>query len=174
MMRSIDFIYKDTGVNRPLSEHGLIIGAEMQNNFEDIPYIVAHELIHFNQNYPESKNTLLSQSIKEGSADFVGELISGKHINESASNYGNANEELLCKEFVELMEDNNYHGWLYGSNGKKEGRPNDLGYWIGYKICETYYSKVPDKTKAIQDILNITDFKEFLRASGYLSEYLSK
>ena len=144
----------------------------MQNDIGNIPYIVAHELIHFNQNYPRKKTTLLEQSIKEGSADFIGELISGKHINERASTYGDAHEEELCTEFVEIMDDFNYHGWLYGSNGKKEGRPNDFGYWIGYKITQSYYINHPNKKQAIVDILNISDFKGFLTESGYLAKYI--
>jgi hypothetical protein len=156
------------------SENGLIIGVEIQDNIENIPYIVAHELIHFNQNYPNKNNTLLKQSIKEGSADFIGELISGKHINEKAFKYGNETKELLCKEFVEIMDGVKYKGWLYGSKGKKEGRPNDLGYWIGYKIIKSYYDKSDNKKEAIDDILNIKDFSNFLKKSGYLVEYLDK
>ena len=155
------------------SNNGLIIGVEMQSNIENVPYIVAHELIHFNQNYPSENPTLLEQSIKEGSADFIGELISGKHINEVAFNYVNKNEKQLCAEFVKIMNDTNYHGWLYGTKGKLKGRPNDLGYWMGYKICESYYDKSNNQHKAIRDILNIKDFDEFLKSSGYLGEYQS-
>jgi uncharacterized protein YjaZ len=156
------------------SENGLIMGVEMQNKIENIPYIVAHELIHFNQNYSNNKNTLLEQSIKEGSADFIGELISGKHINEIAFEYGDENEEQLCSEFVEIMSNSKYHGWLYGSKGKKKGRPNDLGYWIGYKICESYFNKSNNQQDAIDEILNIKDFDKFLKKSGYLSKYINK
>lgn len=156
------------------SQNGLIIGVEMQQNIANIPYIVAHELIHFNQNYPGKKNTLLEQSITEGSADFIGELISGKYINEAAFTYGNEHEKQLCAEFVEIMDDSSYHGWLYGSKGKKPGRPNDLGYWIGYKICESYYNKADNPQVAIRDMLNINDFKAFLDKSGYLSTYLTR
>ncbi len=154
------------------SSNGLIIGVEMQQSAEDIPYIVAHELIHFNQKRPSGKPTLLEQSIIEGSADFIGELISGKHINEAANAYGDANEDELCAEFVNLMFDKVYHGWLYGSSGKKEGRPNDLGYWVGYKICKAYYDKAANKEAAVSDILNIEDFRLFLDESGYLNQYL--
>ena len=146
----------------------------MQDKIENILYIVAHELIHFNQNYPNKKYTLLEQSIKEGSANFIGELISGKHINESAFKYGNENEKQLCSEFVELMDGFNYHGWLYGSKGKKKGRPNDLGYWIGYKICESYYKNNNNKEEVIRDILNIQNFHDFLEISGYLTLYMPK
>ncbi len=156
------------------SDNGLIIGVEMQNEIENVPYIVAHELIHFNQNYPNTKNTLLEQSIMEGSADFIGELISGKHINETAFEYGNKNEEMLCSEFVEIMNGTKYHGWLYGTKGRAKGRPSDLGYWIGYKICETYFKNSNNKEEAIRDILNIQNFHDFLEKSGYLKQYLNK
>ena len=154
------------------TDNGLIIGVEMQTNIENIPYIVAHELIHFNQHYPRKKFTLLEQSVMEGSADFIGELISGKHLDDPAFNYGNAHEEQLCSEFVEIMDDDSYHGWLYGTKGKKKGRPNDLGYWMGYKICESYYNKSNNKKQAVSDMLNINDFKKFLAKSGYLSKYV--
>ena len=154
------------------TKNGLIIGVEMQAEIKNVPYIVAHELIHFNQNLEDFNATLLEQSIKEGSADLIGELISGKHINETAFEYGNANEEMLCREFVQIMNDDKYYGWLYGSSGKKAGRPNDLGYWMGYQISKAYFSKTENKKQAIHDILNISDYKDFLSKSGYLEAYL--
>ncbi len=156
------------------TDNGLIMGVEMQSEMENIPYIVAHELIHFNQHYPDRKTTLLEHSIMEGSADFIGELISGRHLDDEAFQYGDENEKLLCTEFVQIMEDYDYHGWLYGSKGKKKGKPNDLGYWIGYKICQSYYDRASNKRDAIRDILNIKDFKAFLDKSGYLSAYINK
>lgn len=154
------------------SKNGLIMGVEMQQDISKLPYIVAHELIHFNQNYEVNSNTLLSQSIKEGAADFIGEMISGEHINKTALSYFEENEEMLCKEFVEILDSKKYYGWLYGSKGKKAGRPNDLGYAIGYKICKAYYQQQNDSKKAIEDILNISDFRQFLTASGYLEKYM--
>jgi predicted Zn-dependent protease DUF2268 len=153
------------------SENGLIIGMEKQESVGHLPYVVAHELIHFNQNYPGGRTTLLEQSIKEGSADFIGELISGKHINARAFTYGKEYEKQLSSEFAEIMHGYNYKGWLYGSKGKKKGRPKDLGYWMGYKICEAYYNKSINRKDAIREILNIKNFDDFLIKSGYLSQY---
>ena len=115
--------------------------------------------------------TLLQQSIIEGSADFIGELISGENLNKDANDYGNRNEERLCKEFVMRMDSSNYIDWMYGVSGKDD-RPNDLGYWMGYKITEQYFKKSADKKQAIREILDIKDYKEFLQKSGYLSKYL--
>jgi hypothetical protein len=158
-------------------DDGLIVGAEMfgkeTNDFKpriDIDYVdevVAHELVHFQQNYT-SNNTLLAQSIREGSADFICELIAGTHSNVKIYEYGDAHTTELWKEFVTQMNGNNWTDWLYSS--KDKSRPKDLGYWMGYKITKAYYNKADDKKKAIKDILNIKDFNSFLTNSGYNGE----
>jgi len=168
------------------SDDGLIIGAEMygltdpsiisnMNNWlqtvlkpvDEIPHIVAHELIHFQQKY-KGNNTLLKASIKEGSADFIAELISGKHINQNVHNYANPKEQELWTEFSKIMNKKELKGWLYSST---KGRPNDLGYWMGYKITKAYYDSIEDKQQAIFDILTIEDFPAFLEQSGYAKKF---
>lgn len=153
------------------NEGGLFIGAEMQSDINNIPYIVAHELIHFQQKNWSENPTLLQQSIVEGSADFLGELISGVNTNQRANDYGNLHEERMCKEFVSKMDSTQYIDWLYGVTGKDD-RPNDLGYWMGYKITEQYFKKAVDKLKAIREILDIKDYRAFLKSSGYLNKYI--
>ncbi|MEM9830214.1 MAG: DUF2268 domain-containing putative Zn-dependent protease [Bacteroidota bacterium] len=155
-------------------ESGLIIGVETQQSITSIPALVAHELVHYNQNYPwERNNTLLAQSIVEGSAEFVSELFTDSPKNGKNFRYGRSNREALCEEFVKIMDDTKYHGWLYGVKAP-EGRPRDLGYWIGYEICQAYYSRSEDKNQALVEILNIRDFDAFLEESGFLEEYLEK
>ena len=156
---------------------GLIIGAEMfgkdKNDFKpviDIDYVdevVAHELIHFQQKYAQN-NTLLAQCIREGSADFICELIAGSHSNTKIHEYGNTHARELWNEFVIQMNGTNWGNWLYSS--KDKSRPKDLGYWIGYKITRAYYTNAVDKIKAIQEILNIKDFNSFLADSKYNGE----
>ncbi len=153
------------------NEEGLFIGSEMQLEIDNIPFIVAHELVHFQQKTWSENPTLLQQSIIEGSADFLGELISGVNTNQKANDYGRRHEEQLCKEFISLMDSTNYADWLYGVSGKDE-RPNDLGYWMGYKIAENYFKKSVDKRKAVKEILEIKDYKAFLKRSGYLDKYI--
>lgn len=167
------------------SNHGLIIGAEMYgmtpetpkdelNDWlltvlkpvEEVPHIVAHELIHFQQTY--DGGSLLQACLKEGSADFIAELISGKHINGHVHDFANPKEKELWLEFKSKMLKKNYNGWLYSST---EGRPNDLGYWMGYKITKAYYDRATDKQQAIQDILTIKNEEKFLTASGYEEKF---
>ncbi len=153
------------------SENGLIIGVEKLNGLDYLDELIIHESIHYQQKWPEGNTTLLQQSILEGSADFIAELVTGKHGNKDANTYGNEHKEALCKEFVKIMNKDNYSDWLYGTT-KKDKRPNDLGYWIGYEIVKSYFEKFEDKKIAVNKILNIADYTEFLNRSGYLSDYL--
>jgi hypothetical protein len=50
---------------------------------------------------------------------------------------------------------------------RPKARPADLGYYVGYKICEAYYQAARDKKQAVKDILEMKDFNEFLKDSGY-------
>lgn len=148
-------------------KEGQIIGAEM-NEPTNIPFLVAHELIHANQRIPYKYKILLEQCIIEGSADFIGELISGKIASLEAYKYAKGKEEAIWKDFVkdmELGEQDDFANWLY-SGKRKDDRPADMGYYIGYIITKAYYEKAKDKKKAIYDILNIQDCKEFLKVSG--------
>jgi hypothetical protein len=154
-----------------VSEDGIILGAEMMENLDGLPGLVAHELIHYQQKI-ENRGNLLTNAIVEGSADFIGELISGDHINQNAFHYGETNLEELCKEFVLLMDQDDNQDWLYGTSGK-DGRPNDLGYWMGYKITAAYFEKQADKKQAIHDILHLKDAKTFLKESGFLAPYIA-
>lgn len=153
------------------NKDGLFIGAEMQSDVNDIPYIVAHELIHFQQKNLAEAASLLQQSLMEGSADFLGELISGVNINKAANKYGKEHEERLCREFVARMDGKDTKDWLYIVSGKDD-RPTDLGYWMGYMITAAYFNKAADKRQAIKEILDVKDHKAFLRQSGYLEKYL--
>lgn len=138
---------------------------------ENVPAIVAHELIHFQQKSPLNlRGTLLGQTIHEGSADFVGELICGSQINTHLHAYGNPREKELWNEFKPAMTGKDFSKWLYNGSASKD-RPADLGYYVGYKIAEAYYQQAKDKQQAIKGILEIGDFEQFLKDSGYEKKF---
>lgn len=163
------FVIGANNTGGTIFDKGLIIGAEKfgksnneykaVNDIEYVDEVVAHELIHFQQNYAKD-NSLLAQSIKEGAADFICELIAGSHINKDIFFYGDNHKKELWDEFKLKMYQNDWTGWLYYN--KDKSRPKDLGYWAGYQICKAYYDKSSNKQKAIFDILNIDDFNLFL------------
>jgi hypothetical protein len=52
-------------------------------------------------------------------------------------------------------------GWNNKTHLLKDGDPADLGYWVGYMICKSYYDNAGDKKQAVYDILNVQDYKAF-------------
>ncbi|PXW17733.1 MULTISPECIES: DUF2268 domain-containing putative Zn-dependent protease [Chryseobacterium] len=168
----IYFVYGRFNSGGTTSDDGIIIGTEMLKNLDGVTGLIAHELIHFEQN-AEGKNTLLKQCLVEGGADFIGEFISGEHINPVPFQYGETHSDQLFKEFVSILKQEEQKDWLYGVS-KKDDRPNDLGYWIGYRITESYFNKRADKHKAIHDILNIKNPLLFLKESGFLDSYIKE
>lgn len=141
---------------------------------EKVPFVVAHESIYYQQKYSiPGEPTLLQKSINEGAADFIAELISGGHVNPHLHVYGNPLEEELWREFKQAMNGTDVSNWLYQGDQAKD-RPADLGYYMGYKITESYYRNASDKRAAIKEILEIKDFEEFLKASRYEEKFARK
>jgi hypothetical protein len=180
------------------TDNGIIIGAELFSKVpsspldelnpweksvvepvEKIPLVVAHELAHFEQRFTKMPETLLERSIAEGGADFISELIAGAQINKLQHEYGERHEQTLWSEFRKGMHEKDLSRWLYNGGAlaaKAEiiQRPADLGYYVGYKICQAYYERATDKKKAVKEILEINDFDRFLKESGYEVTILTK
>lgn len=180
------FVIGGLATGGTVSENGLLIGSEMfvagnsarrdvlnawqqsaVRGPELIDAIVAHELTHFQQ--INHSNTLLGQALREGSADFIAELLTGKNFNEHLKVYGNEHEAALWTEFQQAMNGSDISRWLYngGSVTSPNDRPADLGYYIGYRIARAYWQRTADKTAAFRAILRFDDAPSFLAASGY-------
>ena len=73
---------------------------------------------------------------------------------------------ILDRDQIKEMLGTDLKGWMYQGDQAKD-RPADLGYYLGYKICEAFYGRTPDKAEAVRRILNITAPEAFLKESGY-------
>lgn len=132
-----------------------------------IPFTV-HEYVHTQQQ--DTETHLLGQSIYEGACDFITELVLDTPLEHAYLQYGRANEPELKKQFAKDILYDKYENWLY--NGSTSETVGDLGYFMGYTICKSYYKKAIDKKLAIKEIieLNYMDtsaVQEFLNKSGY-------
>lgn len=163
MLVSVDM--EARSANTPLEELTLW---ERNNlgSLDDLPTIVAHEHIHILQKKPKGR-TLLEGAIHEGMADFLAELITGKNPNARLLAYGNAHEKEVWAEFQPDMMSSNWRNWIANGDQETDERPSDLGYYVGYKICQAYYEELADKKQAIHDMLNLEDYTAFLQRSRY-------
>jgi hypothetical protein len=134
---------------------------------DNVPAIVAHESCHYNQRYnkaPDQRH-LLGKALQEGACDTIGELISGRNINEHLKVYGRTHDAEIWRDFEADMYKPDFSQWVYNATTAKD-RPPDLGYYVGYLITRAYYRNAKDKRQAVHDILNIQDARAFYEASG--------
>lgn len=164
-----EFVSRDAGT--PVDE----LGPFQRNNShaaDSVSLIVAHEHVHIQQAFADKMfnrgtKSLLDQSLLEGSADFIGSLVSGGNINARVYSYGLAHEAALWTEFKAVMNGTDASQWLYNQGAATGDRPGDLGYFFGYRIAEAYYNRAADKTAAIRDIIEMSNGTGFLQRSGY-------
>ena len=170
---------------------GLLIGTEMYgktartpmdevsawlkvvlSTVDQVPSIVAHESCHYNQRYntaPDQRH-LLGKSLQEGACDTIGELISGRTINEHLKVYGRTHADEIWRDFEVDMYKPDISKWFYNAATAKD-RPADLGYYVGYLITRAYYNQAKDKKQAVKDMLEIKDFAKFLADSRYEEKF---
>ncbi|WP_299439552.1 DUF2268 domain-containing putative Zn-dependent protease [uncultured Aquimarina sp.] len=139
----------------------------LMNKSKYVPNVVAHELIHFQQEGMKKDTITLGYVIKEGMADFMGELISGDTANRKIFEWAKGKEKQIWSDFKKDMYYDRYYKWIANYNTSSENSYPDLGYWIGYEICKSYCENAKDKKQAIYDMLHIQDYRKFLTDSKW-------
>jgi hypothetical protein len=148
-------------------------GRRSLGTLAQLPYVVAHEHIHTIQKRSNDPS-LLHGAINEGMADFLAELTTGHQPNASLLPYGLAHEKQVWADFTKEMAGKDWSNWI--ANGRQETaeKPADLGYFVGYRICQSYYEEMADKKQAVHDILNISDYPAFLAKSRYAEKLAAR
>jgi hypothetical protein len=142
-----------------------------KQSLDNLVYLNIHEYIHTQQK--GSGNRVLNQCIAEGACDFIAELVLQKELQTQYITYGRNHQDEIKNQFKKEMLSEDISNWLY--NGGQKGESADLGYYIGYEICKSYYKHAKNKSKAIKEIieLNYSDDKAvdaFLTKSKFFTE----
>lgn len=147
------------------------------NPNENLVFLNIHEFVHTQQK-PRVYN-LLSSVIYEGVAEFL----SAKTLHQLSPNpqieFGKNNAKRIREVFEdEMFYVANFGKWL-NSNDTNEFGMRDLGYYVGYQICENYYNQAEDKKVAIKTMIeldyeNESEIEEFIKKSNYFSTSLEE
>ncbi|TGV30918.1 hypothetical protein, partial [Mesorhizobium sp. M8A.F.Ca.ET.142.01.1.1] len=106
------------------TEAGVVIGLEalcnadwMQPDVGDrFVHLIAHEYVHVQQpgaRLEVEQPTLLYQTLLEGGAEYVGELISGQTANAHLHRWAQGRECALERAFVQDSRGTDLSQWLY-------------------------------------------------------------
>ncbi|QEC75887.1 Ig-like domain-containing protein [Mucilaginibacter ginsenosidivorax] len=134
-----------------------------------------HEYVHTQQKGGDGQ-LLLAQVITEGAADFIAELVTRKKNNNAYMIYGRGHEQELKEKFLIEMFSGATGNWLYNGSNNPHA---DLGYFVGYNICQAYYGHHANKKQAIKEIIeldytNEQQVTDFLTQSGYYTGPIDK
>jgi hypothetical protein len=146
--------------------------------FKNIVVLNVHEYVHTQEKGPPKTN-LLAQALYEGTCDVVAELVTGKLPTLPYVAYGPTHEVALKERFKAEMFSPYLYNWFYNQTSDDPNHVPDLGYYMGYAICKTYYQHAKDKKLAIKELIeldytNETAVESLLRKSAYYPELPSK
>lgn len=136
---------------------------------DNLDLLIIHETVH-TQEHGE-RSSLLAQAVYEGVADFVAEQVTGRLPDLEYVRYGPLHDAAIRQAFARDMRGNDYGRWLYNDTSN-EFVTSDLGYYVGYAICQAYHRKSADKAESIRQMIEL-DFADdakvqaFVDASGY-------
>lgn len=120
--------------------------------------LLAHEAAHTRQRAgPRAlwgflTSRLLAQSMMEGVADFITREVAGLPINQQLQAYGRLHGPALWDPFKQAMRGNEISGWLYQGPASTDP-PADMGYFMGARMAEAYYTAARDKRRALKVLL---------------------
>ena len=147
------------------------------NPNEHLVFLNVHEYVHTQQN-PRVFN-ILSLTLYEGVAEFVASKALGVKSPNPQIEFGKKNTERIREVYeTEMFYPNNLYKWLDG-NAPNEFGMRDLGYYVGYQICENYYNQAENKTEAIKkmielDYSNETEIEDFIKNAYFFSAPLEE
>ncbi len=144
------------------------------NPIQQVAFSNTHELIHTQQKTTICDN-LFGQSLMEGVAEFVAVTGTGKSSTLPAIEYGKKHQQAIRDTFSTQMFNSFMGYWLYSNSENPFENQRDLGYVVGYQICQAYYQKVKNKTAAIEKMILLdynqpADLAAFVDQSGYFSK----
>jgi hypothetical protein len=140
---------------------------------KEMAFLNVHEYVHAQQKTSIGHN-LLAQCIIEGAAEFLAVKATGIKSPTPSVGFGKANSKRIKEAFTKEIYSPLFNNWLW-NNTNNPFSMRDLGYYVGYAICEKYYEKAADKKKAISKIIELNynndkDLQAFADQSGYFDQ----
>ncbi len=146
------------------------------NKLDNLAFLNVHEFIHTQQKTTIG-NSLLAQTVLEGVAEYIATIALKTSSPNAQIAFGKLNDAKIKQAFVKEMFSTNFDNWIWNSPDN-EFKMRDLAYYVGYAICEKYYSRAVDKKLAIKKMIEL-DYNnqdaliKFVEESAYFEKPLS-
>lgn len=146
--------------------------------------LVAHEWVHTQQAVPSEaeRRDLLAWALREGVASTLAALALGEDASAADHDWAMAREADLWRQFQQDRDTMRAHWpaggepdataiaagtrWLWNS-ASADGRPADLGYWIGQRVAHAWFLRQGGTPDAVRRMLAMSSVDAFVAESGY-------
>lgn len=159
------------------SPEGQLITLERRtsDSIERIETLIVHELVHFQQLvsagsekfyavFGEEKS-LLALTIREGTAEFIADRVTGRMSQEDARAFTLEHEEEIWKRFQLQKSSRDTGDWMWSTPSDPD-QPRDLAYAFGAHIVEAYYKQASDMTRLCGRFSRSSIIRVFSRRVG--------
>ncbi len=150
-----------------VSEIGKIKAGNISSRDKLIPVII-HEQIHKWRKY-ENTQYVYEACMREGNCDFAAYMVTGQIVasKERWAYFETIKDSITTIFKKEYKAKRNANDWV--SIESKKFDFGAAGYYVGFKICEAFYSRAKNKTKAMRQIIEMKDAEQILKKSHFLS-----
>ncbi|MDX1907783.1 MAG: hypothetical protein SF053_12170 [Bacteroidia bacterium] len=136
-------------------------------------FLIVHEYVHTQQKTTIGQH-LLAQSLLEGVAEFVAVQALGVPSPTPAVQQGFALDTRVREAFSQEMFSPFFDNWLW-NDSDNPFRLRDMGYYVGYAICSSYYAQASDKALAIREMITLdyadeAALADFVDRAGYFDQ----
>jgi len=138
-----------------------------EDPINNIGFLSCHEFVHTQQVEAIGTN-LMSVALREGSAEFIAEIISKEASTSPALSFGKENTEAVMQQFKNEMFNLSTSYWVWTSRDNKFGQ-RDLGYFVGHELSRHYYENHKAKNQAIKDLIEL-DYSDTKAVAGFVDK----
>ena len=146
-------------------------------------FFFAHETVHALQRDPAPEvGPLLASVMREGAADFVAALATGRPSDPERAAWAGSREAELWRRLGADLEATRglspdrvepgtpaadaMRRWVNNHGSAPSGWPGELGYWMGQRVWERWFDRQPDKRAALDRMLALDRLDEVLAAGA--------
>jgi hypothetical protein len=137
-------------------------------NVSDLPQVVIHENAHvlqlasqgglgnYRSIYSPDTGSMLAIAVREGCAEYLTYLASGWRLGDRHI-YAEQNERELWSAFHTIMNEPPFSvpGWFGGTHPDHTDWPPQIGYAVGFQICQYHHQSAADADAAIVDLFSL-------------------
>jgi uncharacterized protein YjaZ len=105
--------------------------------------------------------------LQGGAAEYMAFRLTGRLGAGPAFAYGKQHEDRVRRQFARAADKPLVAKWFLAIPDTASAQPGALGYFVGFRICQTYYAQAHDKQQALRHLVALNNLPQLLAAGRH-------